>query len=44
MTEKTIEEINERHKREIKEFRDKCSHPKVRWLPYAWAMGRRIEE
>lgn len=35
-----INQMNERHKREIEELQAKCKHKKVsKWMPYAWAPG-----
>ncbi len=37
---KTIEQIRERHKKEIDAFMSTCPHPEISgWTPYMWAPG-----
>lgn len=39
MTEETITQISERHKKEIEEFQEACPHSISNWMPFMWAPG-----
>jgi len=34
-----IEQMKERHEKEIEDLQSKCSHPESEWMPYMWAPG-----
>jgi hypothetical protein len=39
ITETTVEQMRERHKKEIEDFQANCQHPKTQWLLYCWIEG-----